>query len=112
MVVCPQCRHVNDEGVETCASCGQALTPGVLRLGPQRDVTERPPIEIAKPKPPSKWRPVIILGAIAAVAVAVAAFYLFEPDPCRGTNFESENFGYCILVPEGWEAGRRGSGRT
>ena len=28
-----------------------------------------------------------------------------RPDPCGDTNFESENFGYCLLVPEGWEAG-------
>ena len=32
----------------------------------------------------------------------VGAFVLLRPDPCGGTNFESENFGYCIVVPEGY----------
>jgi hypothetical protein len=32
-------------------------------------------------------------------------FFAFRPDPCQGTNFESDNFGYCLVVPDGWEAG-------
>ena len=46
-----------------------------------------------------------MLGVIVGVGVVVGAFVLLRPDPCGGTNFESENFGYCIVVPEGWEAG-------
>jgi hypothetical protein len=74
-------------------------------LAVRRDPSERPPIEVRQPTPPSKWRPYVVLGALVlAVAVAGVA-WLVRPDPCKGTNFSSENFGYCILVPEGWEAG-------
>jgi hypothetical protein len=46
-----------------------------------------------------------LLGVIFGGAIAVGAFLALRPDPCGDTNFESENFGYCLLVPDGWEAG-------
>ena len=58
-----------------------------------------------KPPQPSKWRPLILLGVFLVGLTAVAAFFALRPDPCGDTNFESENFGYCLMVPEGWEAG-------
>jgi hypothetical protein len=58
-----------------------------------------------KPPQPSKWRPLIVLGVFLVGLTAVAAFFALRPDPCGDTNFESENFGYCLMVPEGWEAG-------
>src|SRR5262245_2294079 len=72
---------------------------------PRAEHGERPPIEIARPAQPSKWRPVIALGILLGAALGVGAFILFRPDPCGGANFESENFGYCLMVPDGWEAG-------
>jgi hypothetical protein len=106
VVVCPSCRNLNEEEAQVCARCGTSLEPGYAALLPVRkDQAERPPLELRQPKLPSKWRPFIILGVLAAVAVGGALVLLFRPDPCAGTNFESENFGYCILVPEGWEAG-------
>jgi hypothetical protein len=48
---------------------------------------------------------VVILGAIGVIVAGIGLAYLLRPDPCSGTNFTSENFGYCVLVPDGWEAG-------
>ena len=105
MVVCPTCREVNDEDRAICQRCGASLAPDAVALLPRRDPGERPPIEMRKPPQPSKWRPLIVLGVLLGGALAVGAFVLLRPDPCNGTNFESENFGYCLLVPDGWEAG-------
>jgi hypothetical protein len=106
VVICPSCRHVNDEDATACAQCGSSLEPGVAALLPvRRSETERPPLEIRTPKPPSKARPYVIIGGLLAVLLIAGGVYLFRPDPCRGTNFESANFGYCLSVPEGWEAG-------
>lgn len=105
MVICPSCREVNEEGRAACQRCGTSLEPSAVSLLPRRDPTERPPIEIRKPEPPPKWRPLALLGVLLAVTAGVAAFVLLRPDPCNDTNFESENFGYCLVVPQGWEAG-------
>lgn len=105
MVVCPTCREVNDEGRAMCQRCGASLLPDAVALLPRRDPGERPPIEMRKPPQPSKWRPLIVLGVLVGVALGAGAYFLLRPDPCSGTNFESENFGYCLLVPDGWEAG-------
>ena len=105
MVVCPTCREVNEEGRAICQKCGMSLAPNAVALLPRREPGERPPIEMRKPPQPSKWRPLIVLGVVLVGLAAVGAFYALRPDPCGETNFESENFGYCLLVPEGWEAG-------
>jgi hypothetical protein len=106
MVVCPNCRNANEEGATTCAKCGASLEPGFMALlSVRRTEEERPPVEFRQPTPPSRWRPLVVLGVVVLAAGAIGTAYLLRPDPCSGTNFESENFGYCILVPEGWEAG-------
>ena len=105
MVVCPTCREVNEEDRAMCQRCGASLMPDAVALLPRREPGERPPIEMRKPAQPSKWRPLIMGGVLLGLGLAVGAFLLLRPDPCAGTNFESENFGYCLLVPDGWEAG-------
>ncbi len=106
MVVCPNCRSVNDEERSQCAQCGASLDPGYSALLPvRRTEEERPPLELKTPKPPSRWRPIVLLAVVGVAAIAYGGYTLLRPDPCDGTNFESDNFGYCILVPEGWEAG-------
>jgi len=105
VVVCPTCREVNEEGRAICQKCGSSLTPDAVALLPRREPGERPPIEMRKPPQPSKWRPLILLGVFLVGLTAVAAFFALRPDPCGDTNFESENFGYCLMVPDGWEAG-------
>ena len=105
MVVCPTCREVNEEGRAICQKCGSSLAPDAVALLPRRESGERAPIEMRKPPQPSKWRPLIVLGVFLVGLTAVAGFFALRPDPCGDTNFESENFGYCLMVPEGWEAG-------
>jgi hypothetical protein len=105
VVVCPSCRNVNTEEATTCANCGGSLEPGFASLMPvRRTEEERPPLEIQTPKPPSKWRPVVFLGILFVGIAVLSGAYLLRPDPCEGANFESQNFGYCISVPEGWRA--------
>jgi hypothetical protein len=105
MVVCPTCREVNEEGRAICQKCGSSLAPDAVALLPRREPGERAPIEMRKPPQPSKWRPLIVLGVFLVGLTAVAGFFALRPDPCGHTNFESENFGYCLMVPDGWEAG-------
>ena len=106
MVVCPTCRHVNTEEATVCVRCGGSLEPGfATRSAVRRTESDRPALEIQTPKPPSKWRPYVVLGVLVAGLVAGATAYLLRPNPCGGTNFTSANFGYCLLVPDGWEAG-------
>ena len=105
MVVCPTCREVNEEGRAICQKCGTSLAPDAVALLPRREPGERSPIEMRKPPQPSKWRPLIVLGVFLVGLTAVAGYFALRPDPCGETNFESENFGYCLMVPEGWEAG-------
>lgn len=88
-----------------CQRCGSSLEAATVALLPRREQTERPPIEIRRPPQPSAWRPVILIGILAAVAIGAGAFVMLRPDPCGDTNFRSENFGYCLVVPSGWEAG-------
>lgn len=105
MIVCPNCRHANDEDRRTCETCGASLEPGPSALAARRsDPSARPQIEIATPKPPSKARPFVVLGVVVVAAVAGVAFWLLRPDPCADTNFTSDTFGYCLAVPDGWTA--------
>jgi hypothetical protein len=105
MVVCPSCRQVNTEEASVCERCGNSLEPGYTALLPvRRSEAERPPLELKGPKPPSKWRPYVIIGLFVGVLAVASGAYLLRPDPCEGANFESDMFGYCIAVPEGWVA--------
>jgi len=104
MIVCPSCRTANQEDQQFCASCGHSLEPGPTRMLPRRAEDERPPIEIRRPKGPSKWRPIVLVSVVVFAAAALGSYSLFRRDPCEGTNFVSEAFGYCLTVPEGWAA--------
>jgi hypothetical protein len=105
VVVCPVCRETNTEDRLVCQRCGTSLEPNVVSLPPRRTEADRPPIEIRKPQPTPKWRAVVVVAALVGGLAGAGAYLLFRPDPCDGTNFESESFGYCLLVPDGWEAG-------
>lgn len=104
MIVCPACRGSNDEDAQACASCGASLAPGTATLAARRPATERPEIVIPARRPPSRWRPVIVLGTVIATTAAAGAFLLLRPDPCRERTFVSPAFGYCVDTPEGWTA--------
>ena len=104
MIVCPNCRHSNDEDRAFCSNCGASLEPGPAALRPRRESAERPQVEIPKPPEPPRWRPILILGIAGLVLAGAGVALLVRPNPCRGTNFSSANFGYCLDVPEGWTA--------
>lgn len=104
MIVCPNCRNSNEEDAAFCSRCGASLDPGPTALMPRRDKGERPQIEVPPPPQPSRWRPILILGIAGALLIGAGAYLLFKPNPCRGTNFTSPRFGYCLEVPEGWTA--------
>lgn len=106
MVVCPSCRHANAEEADVCERCGSSLAPGFSAFLPaRRSESERPQFELPAPAPPSKWRPYVVFGIVAVAVLGAGGAYLLRPNPCRGTNFRSENFEYCLVVPDGWEAG-------
>jgi len=105
MIVCLNCRHGNDEELRTCVRCGASLEPGPTALAPRRpEGSTAPVLEIAKPEPPSKWRPYVIIGGLVLAVAAAGVFWLVRPDLCEGTNFSSDTFGYCLAVPDGWTA--------
>jgi len=104
MIICPACRNANDEGAEFCAKCGRSLEASASMMPTRRASGVRPPIEDTPHVPPSRWRALVVLGAVVLGAVGVGTWLLLRPDPCRGTNFSSANFGYCLTVPEGWTA--------
>jgi hypothetical protein len=102
VIVCPNCRNANDEDAKACAKCGASLEPGPTHLSTRRPPNERPPIEIPQPRPPSPWRAIVGLGVLLGVGIGAGAWYLLRSDPCDGTNFSSERFGYCMTLPEEW----------
>jgi hypothetical protein len=102
MIVCPNCRNANAEGAAACAQCGASLEPGPTLLATRRAPTERPPIEIVEPKPPSPWRAIVVIGVLLGVGIGAGVWYLLRPNPCDGTNFTSAQFGYCMTLPADW----------
>jgi hypothetical protein len=103
VIVCPNCRNANDEDAVTCARCGGSLEPGATSLPARRPPSERLPIEIAQPKPPSPWRAIVLLGVVAGIGLGSAIWFAFRPNPCEGANFTSDQFGYCLTMPQDWE---------
>lgn len=105
MIVCPNCRHVNEEERGTCGNCGGSLEPGHhAMLATRRTGAELSPIEIKTPEPPPKWRPWVMLGVLVLALGGFFVWRIVRPDPCRGTDFTSDRFGYCLDVPGGWKA--------
>jgi len=103
VLVCPECRHANDEEAQVCANCGRTLLPAQIFLGARREGGTAP-IEIKPPKPSPPWIPWAVLAGIAGIVLGV--FLVRQAaDPCREANFTSEDFGYCLSYPEGWVAG-------
>lgn len=114
MIVCPACRAGNAEDRATCEACGGSLVPGPTALQARRAPSERPAIEVPTRRPPSRFRPYIVLGAFVLLVASGIAFAALRPDPCRGRSFTSDAFGYCVDVPEGWAQApaRFGNGAT
>ncbi len=104
MIICPNCRNPNPEEAQSCNSCGRSLEPTAQGLMARRAPSEKPKIEIPEPKPPSRVPFAIGVVLLSAVVAGGIGYLLFRPNLCEGTNFTSENFGYCLSVPKGWTA--------
>jgi hypothetical protein len=107
MIVCPQCRHSNDEDAQFCSQCGRTLEPGPSSLAPVRRQAALPAGDDDLPPPISRkrWPVLTAIGTILVGALGFWAYSTFRPDPCDGRDFTSERYGYCLNVPEGWQAG-------
>jgi hypothetical protein len=103
VIVCPNCRRSNDEEAAACEQCGASLAPGPTHLLSRRAPNERPPIEVAQPKPPSPWRAIVVLGVLLGAGIGAVAWYFLRTTPCDGTNFTSQQFGYCMTLPSDWQ---------
>jgi hypothetical protein len=103
MLVCPECRNENQEGAKFCTRCGGSLTAAdsTLRRIERR---EEPPegIDIPTPKLPSPVFGILGIVAIVVAAVALGTWWLLRPNPCEGKE-ASDQFPYCLQVPNGWE---------
>jgi hypothetical protein len=105
VVVCPNCRQNNDEEAPACRHCGHSLEPGPsLMVSRRRDDAFSSSLEVPPPPRPRRWPAFVILGVLVAGGIAAWLFVALRPDPCNGTNFTSDRFGYCLSVPQGWQA--------
>jgi hypothetical protein len=102
MIVCPNCRTSNEEHARFCQSCGRSLEPGPSpRVRPEGGTSGL--AEIRPPKPPARWPAIVLVVGLIVFAGAYFGYQEFGPDPCRG-KFASPHFGYCLTVPNGWQA--------
>jgi hypothetical protein len=102
MIVCPNCRTANEEHARFCQSCGRSLDPGPSpRVRPEGGTSGL--AEIRPPKPPARWPAIAVVVTLIVIAGAYFGYQEFGPDPCRG-KFASPRFGYCLTVPNGWQA--------
>ena len=102
MIVCPNCRTANEEHARFCQTCGRSLDPGPSpRVRPEGGTSGL--AEIRPPKPPARWPAIVVVVALIVFAGAFFGYKEFGPDPCRG-KFASPQFGYCLTVPNGWQA--------
>lgn len=107
MLVCSACRSENAEEAQYCSTCGRSLAPqeGALRRM-ERAPAERSFIDIPTPKPPSPVPGILTLVGILVLGAGVGLWYFLRPDPCDG-KFSSQQFPYCLEVPQGWEGSQR-----
>jgi hypothetical protein len=104
VVVCPNCRKNNEEEQQACAYCGFSLEPGPSLMVSRRREDALSSLEVPPPPQPRRWPAFVILGVLVAGGIAAALLLAFRPDPCKGANFTSDRFGYCLSVPQGWQA--------
>jgi zinc-ribbon domain len=106
MIVCPECRHANVEEAQFCSQCGRSLAPGYAATGGIRRATAQLSELDVIPRPErSRWPFALVVLGLVAVGGLGWLLTSLRPDPCDGRNFTSERFGYCVTVPERWEAG-------
>jgi len=92
--------------------CGRELHQDVHPDPVQLRRQEPPDIESSPPvKPGPRWGRIGTLLAIVAVGVAVGVFLAVRPQACDH-KFSSSQFGYCLTVPQGWDASAARIGPT
>jgi hypothetical protein len=104
MLVCPTCRTENQEQARFCTTCGRSLeaVEGSDLLRVSRPPGEGVLVDIPDPKPVNALPGILALVGILLVGTAVGAWYFLRPDPCDG-KFSSQQFPYCLEVPQGWD---------
>jgi hypothetical protein len=107
VLVCPACRSENVEGVQYCARCGRSLIPeeGALRRLERRPQGETF-IDVPEPKQTSAVPGILTLVGLVVAGAVFGLWYFLRPDPCSG-KYASQQFPYCLEVPQGWEGTRR-----
>ncbi|MEX0832919.1 MAG: zinc ribbon domain-containing protein [Actinomycetota bacterium] len=119
MIKCPVCGRESPEGSKFCNICGQSLAG----LQPSEPAPEESRAEVpeeqdgteevaAAPAKASSAIPALLgFGLIALVAIGVVVYSQLQPTTCAD-QFESDRFGYCVTVPQGWDAGEASVGQT
>lgn len=119
MIKCPVCGRESPEGSKFCNICGQSLA-GLQPSEPAQVATdeavseEQEDVEAAAATPAkmsSAIPALLTLGLIALVTTGVVVYAQLQPTTCAD-QFESDRFGYCVTVPEGWDAGEASVGQT
>jgi hypothetical protein len=103
VVVCPNCRRSNDEETAACQFCGFSLEPGPSLMVSRRRDDALSSLDVPPPPKQRRWPALVMLGAVVGGGIAFALFRTVRPDPCKGTNFTSDRYGYCLSVPAGWQ---------
>lgn len=107
MLVCPACRNENVEQAQFCSRCGRSLLPeeGALRRLERRQESAAF-MDVPAPAEVSPVPGILTLVGILVVGLGVGLWFFLRPDPCAG-KYASQQFPYCLEVPQGWEGSRR-----
>lgn len=110
MLVCPNCRSDQQEDARFCTACGRTLEPeeGALLRVPRREIHDEP--DEPAPRPTSNLTAALALALVLTLGGGLGAWWAFRPAPaapapCRGKDFVSQVYPYCMEIPEGWEGG-------
>jgi hypothetical protein len=102
-----------DPPVEPAASPVPPVEPPAPPEPPARPDPVATEAIVDEPSPPTYskapfWIGILLLLVVAGAGAGVVAA-LAQPDICDGTTFRSDRFGYCLVVPDGWEADGEGT---
>jgi hypothetical protein len=112
MLVCPNCRRENLEEAQFCSYCGRSLAPETSGLGrPAKREQAEDAFDLPVPKPPSAVPGIVTLVALVVGLGGLGTWFALRPNPCEG-KFTSDQYPYCVTVPQGWREGTQQIGET